>query len=146
MIQFWREHPDAIMPLQSREGDVGYDLYSVDAVKIPSHCRVLIPIGLRIVCPPHIWYTFAPRSGHAFKHNIIPSHLNVMDSNYTGDCSVLMWNRSDVDYQIAKGERFCQLIIWQKPSIMIKEISREQFQQLVDQSQRGDCGFGSSGK
>lgn len=146
-LLFYREHKDAIIPSKKRLNDAGYDLYSIERITIMPNERKLVPIGLRIICPNNFFYTFAPRSGLAFNDNIIPSHFNVMDSNYTGDCSILMFNRSNKAYTIEKNERFCQLIIHQLPPMNVQEIDVEQFkQQQKLKKERLDDGFGSSGK
>lgn len=146
-LKIFRESVDAILPSKTRINDAGYDLYSIMDVSIEPGERKLVPIGLRIICPDGYFYTFAPRSGLAFKNNIIPSHKNIMDSNYTGNCDVLMLNRSDKQYIIKKGDRFCQLIIHQIPEITIEDIDELDFELYAYQKQeRGDSGFGSSGK
>lgn len=146
-IQFYKETPNAVIPSKKRSQDAGIDLYATSTVTIKKGQRALVPIGLRIILEDGYYYTFAPRSGMAFKNNIIPSHYNIMDSNYTGNCDVLMHNRSDKDYTIQEGDRFCQLMVHQVPETDMVEIDEPTFNKLVEEkSERGDAGFGSSGK
>lgn len=146
-IKFFKEDVDAVIPIKKRAQDAGIDLHSTKTVVIKAGERTLVPIGLRIILEDGYYYTFAPRSGLAFKSNIIPSHYNIMDSNYTGNCDVLMHNRSNEDYTIEKGDRFCQLMVHKVPITKLLEISKEEFDEIVDiKSERGDNGFGSSGK
>lgn len=143
-IKVVKERSGAILPTKKNPEDAGWDVYSCEDVKIDSHSRKLVEIGVRIKAPQGYYYTFAPRSGHAFKSNVIPSHHNVMDSGYTGSCAVLMYNRSDDSYLIHKGERFCQIVFYRVPSFVIEEVSDEEFYNIT--SNRGGEGFGSSGR
>ena len=146
-VKFLKEHKDSILPERKRKQDAGIDVYAYEDVTINPNERKLVPIGVKIIIPEGYYYTFAPRSGHAFKHNVIPSHYNVMDSNYTGDCSVLMLNRSDEPFTIKKGERFCQILIHKIPDIELEEIDLEEFKKEEEKrSERKSSGFGSSGK
>lgn len=146
-IQIFKETPDAVLPSKGRPQDAGMDLYATESVIIPAGERKLVPIGLRIVLEDGYYYTFAPRSGLAFKYNVIPSHYNIMDSNYTGDCAVLMHNRGELDYEIEKGDRFCQIMVHKVPETDISEIDEDTFNCLVEKkNERGDNGFGSSGR
>lgn len=144
----YREHPDAIIPKKQKPNDAGFDVYSIENILIPAKTRILVPTGLRIVCANGFYYTFSPRSGLAFKNNIIPSHYNVMDSNWTGNCDVLMWNRSEYDYLIKKGDRFCQILFHRVEDFIFEEVDVNIFERItIDKEyERGQLGFGSSGK
>ena len=144
MITVFREDPNSILPTKNNSSDAGFDLYASMTKTIKPKQRCVIEIGLRIIAPHGFYYTFAPRSSMAFKHNIIPSHHNVMDAGYTGPCGVLMLNRSDQEYTINQGDRFCQLLIHRVPQFEIKEISSQEFYSFS--TDRGSNGLGSSGK
>ena len=144
MIKVYRDHKDAVIPTKAHHTDAGFDIYSIESVTISSGERVSVETGLRIVVPEDSYYTFVPRSSLAFKYNLIPSHHNVMDSGYRGNCAVLMYNRARTSYRIAKGDRFCQLIVNKVPYRQIQEISEDKFNSFS--SDRKDSGFGSSGR
>lgn len=144
ILKFYKEHPDARIPERMRDGDAGMDLTSVETKTIKAGERELIEIGLRIICPYGYYYTYAPRSSMAFKYNVVPSHFNIMDSNYTGNTGVLMHNRSNKDYVVEKGDRIAQLIIQKVIPVENIEISKEEFESII--TNRGKNGFGSSGK
>jgi|TARA_R100000501_G_C2617996_1_gene111481 dUTP pyrophosphatase len=144
MIKIYREHREAIFPTKAHVTDAGFDIYSIERrVLIPGQ-RALIQTGLRIIVPEDSYYTFAPRSSLAFKRNVIPSHHNVMDSGYRGNCAVLMYNRSSISYEIGKGDRFCQLIVYKVPYKLAEEISEDDL--YGTSGDRKDAGFGSSGR
>ncbi len=82
-----------------------------------------------------------PRSGIGHKHGIVLGNLTgLIDSDYQGELMVSCWNRSTNEYTIEPYERIAQLIFVKisQPSIEIVN--------SFDQSERGDRGFGSSGK
>lgn len=143
-LKIYKEYEDADIPTKSIKTDGGYDIYSFNKVVIRPGERELVPIGIRIIAPSGFYYTFAPRSGLAFKENVIPSHHNVMDSGYTGSCAVLMLNRGSEEYTINKRERFCQLILHKVPEMEVDVISSKEFNSL--NTERGEKGMGSSGK
>lgn len=144
-LKIYKDSNDAVIPTVNNSTDAGLDLYSIEEVVIKPNERKLVPIGLRIVCDKGWYYTFAPRSGMAFKSNIVPSHHNVMDAFYTGNCDVLMHNRSGEEYTIKKGDKFCQIILHEVPEIVIEVITKEELDVIAEGS-RGDNGMGSSGK
>lgn len=145
MLHIYKEYEDAVIPTKNNDTDAGYDLYAYEDKLIKSGSRVEVSIGVRVVVERGYWFTHAPRSGLAFKSNIIPSHLNVMDSYYTGDNSVLLYNRSDNDYIVKKGDKICQLLVFKTEDLDINIISKEELNTLSE-GNRGSDGFGSSGK
>jgi dUTP pyrophosphatase len=146
-IQIIKDHPNATTPTKSRSSDAGWDLSSIDTVTIPPGERKRIPIGLRMIVDDGFYYTFAPRSGLAFSKNIIPSHYNVMDCNYTGECDVLMLNRGTEAYTIKAGDRFCQMLIHEVTEVEFSELQEDVFNSVaLRKSERGSDGFGSSGQ
>jgi deoxyuridine 5'-triphosphate nucleotidohydrolase len=137
---FKKTHPDAQLPMRGRIGDTGYDLFSVADVQIPSKGSAIVPIGLTVAkMPEGIWYLILPRSGMGFKHSIQP-HLGVIDNTYRGDLAVKLYNFSDKDYDICKGDRVAQIAYF--PLLALPPAWAEE----VEETNRGTEGFGSSGK
>lgn len=145
MLNIYKEYEDAIIPTKNNDTDAGYDLYAYEDKHIKPGERVEVKIGVRVIVEKGYWFTHAPRSGLAFKSNIVPSHLNVMDAYYTGDNSVLLYNRSDKEYIVTKGDKICQLLIFKTENLNINIITKNELDELSE-GKRGDCGFGSSGK
>ena len=143
-MKIYKEHSDALIPTKNCEFDAGWDVYAYQRAFIPSGERRIVEVGIRIIAPRGYYYTFAPRSGMAFKDNVIPSHHNVMDDGYTGECSVLMYNRGVKDYVIQKGDRFCQIVFYRVPIFEVELISKNELDEI--RSDRGEDGFGSSSK
>jgi dUTP pyrophosphatase len=81
----------------------------------------------------------APRSGLAVKH-CIQVGAGVIDPDYTGEIKVVLFNHGPSDFEIKKGDRIAQLVLEKCMTPLIKEIS------VVEETERGSGGFGSTGK
>jgi dUTP pyrophosphatase len=130
---------DAVVPSRATEFSAGYDLTSVMDVYIPDRGRVAIPTGISIRTPPDTYGRIAPRSGLALRHGI-DVLAGVIDHDYSGEIVVILYNTSDTDYFVKKGDRIAQLILEKiaTPDVaVVLELS---------DTERGDGGFGSTGK
>lgn len=103
--------------------------------------RKLIPTGLHIALPVGYEAQIRPRSGLAIKHGI--SCLNTpgtIDADYRGNIGVILVNVSNEDYVVQPGERIAQMVINKIEQIefnLVKEL---------DETERGEGGFGHTGK
>lgn len=80
----------------------------------------------------------APRSGLAWKH-CIDVGAGVIDADYRGPVGVILFNHSDVDFEVKVGDRIAQLII---EVIMMPDVAEVED---LDATIRGAGGFGSTG-
>lgn len=132
------------LPAYATPGSAGLDLRAcIDmAVTVMPGETVLIDTGLAIhIDNPQLAATILPRSGLGHKHGIVLGNLvGLIDSDYQGPLMVSCWNRSNVPYTIAPGERIAQLVV--VPVMKARFQVVEEFQV----SERGEGGFGSSGK
>lgn len=103
----------------------------------------LIPTGISIyIADPNLCATILPRSGLGHKHGIVLGNLvGLIDADYQGPLMVSCWNRSAQSYQINPGDRIAQLVF-----LPIVRTQFELVQDFVAQSERGEKGFGHSGK
>jgi dUTP pyrophosphatase len=139
-IHFIKTHPDAVLPSKKNLSDTGYDLTAVEDVLIPAKGSAIVPIGLKVgKIIQGVWYLILPRSGMGFKHGIQP-HLGVIDNPYRGSLDVKLYNFSDSDYDVIKGDRIAQIAYF--PLLCIEPVWTEE----VEETERGEEGFGSSGK
>jgi deoxyuridine 5'-triphosphate nucleotidohydrolase len=139
-ISFKKTHPDAQLPFRKRANDTGFDLFSVEDVIIPAKGDANIPTGITVAkVPMSVWFLILPRSGMGFKYGIQP-HLGVIDNPYRGDLAVKLYNFSDQDYKVSKGDRIAQIAYF--PLIVLESEWTEE----VEDTDRGDKGFGNSGK
>ncbi len=128
----------AYLPAYSHPGDAGADLQSgVDTV-IPARGRALVPTGIKIMLPEGCAGLVWPRSGLAVKQGL-DCGAGVIDSKYRGEIKVLLFNHTDADFQIKKGDRIAQLIIQKIETVQFIKVDE------LENTARGEGGFGSSG-
>ena len=134
---------DAIIPIYAKLGDAGADLVAAESVVLESGGgRALISTGVAIAIPEGFAGFVQPRSGVALKHGITCLNTpGLIDSGYRGELKVLLINTDPNEpFEINKGERIAQLVI-QK----VEECNFQEVEELPD-SERGETGFGSSGR
>lgn len=129
---------DAKIPSRATEGSAGYDISSAEDVTIAAKSRAGVSTGISIRVPKNTYGRIAPRSGLAVKHGI-DVLAGVVDFDYTGEVKVILYNTSDEDYFVKKGDRIAQLIL---ERIETPEV--EAVLELSETSRTG--GFGSTGK
>ncbi len=129
---------DSILPTRGSDGAVGYDLYSNCDGVIAKGKRGVVSTGIAISLPPGVYGRVAPRSGLAMK-NGIQIGAGVIDPDYTGEISVIIFNMGDNDFEVKKGARIAQLILERCETPPVEEIG------LLQETLRGEGGFGSTG-
>jgi dUTP pyrophosphatase len=138
MFQVKKIVSHAVIPKRATEGSAGLDISSsVDAV-VPSQKWLAVPTGISITVPKYCYARIAPRSGLTFKYGI-QIGAGVVDSDYTGEIKVIMFNHGENDFNIKTGDRIAQLIL---EKILTNEL--EEVEELV-KTDRGAGGFGSTG-
>ena len=140
IMQIKRISPDARIPSRGSAKSAGYDLHAIEDVVIAGNSRALIKTGLQIAVPPGYYGRVAPRSGLALKH-FIDVGAGVIDEDYRGELGVVLFNFSSDAFSITKGDRIAQLVIEQIGHPDIVEVDN-----FDTETQRGDGGFGSTGK
>ena len=130
---------DAHLPTRGSDGAVGYDLYSSEDAIVPCQAgRALVSTGIALSIPDGLYGRVAPRSGLAVKH-CINVGAGVIDPDYTGEVKVVLFNHGTEDFEIKKGERIAQVFLDRAETRIIEEIG------LLEETLRGDGGFGSTG-
>ena len=138
-LKFEKTHVDAVLPEKNHSNDTGMDVTSVESVTIPARGSAVVGVGLKFAyIEPGFWVKVEGRSGLGFKHGIMP-HSGIIDEGYRGDAGIKLYNLTDVDYNVKAGERIAQFVIYANYPVEVSEGS------VVD-SDRGEKGFGSSGK
>tara|TARA_B100000686_G_C16779604_1_gene970922 strand:+ start:622 stop:1032 length:411 start_codon:yes stop_codon:yes gene_type:complete len=133
----------AVFPLYAKDGDAGADLVAAEAVTLePRGGRALISTGVAIAIPDGYAGFVQPRSGLAFKYGITCLNTpGLIDSGYRGELKVLLINTDpENSFQVTKGERIAQLVIQRVESCLFTEV------ETLDDSERGQGGFGSTGR
>ncbi|QIT56816.1 dUTP diphosphatase [Aquisalimonas sp. 2447] len=132
------------LPDYATDGAAGVDLRACLDAETPLEPgqTLLIPTGIAIhMGDPALAATILPRSGLGHKHGIVLGNLvGLIDSDYQGQVFVSCWNRGSSAYTIQPGERIAQLVFVPvvRPTLRVVE--------SFEQSQRGEGGFGHSGR
>jgi dUTP pyrophosphatase len=129
------------VPKFAHIGDAGIDLYSsIDYVLKPFE-RKLVPTGIKVEIPEGYAGFVQPRSGLAINHGIsLVNTPGLIDSGYRGEIKAILINFDPVEnFEIKKGDKICQLVI------MKIENAEIVFKDDLDESDRGEGGFGSTG-
>lgn len=127
-------------PLHGSETAAGFDLYAAEDVSINAKASVLVHTGVRMAIPTGWFGMICPRSSVASK-TPLRIGARVIDSDYRGEVLVNLINDGPLDssaWQIKKGERVAQIVFMQHLSEMVQVES-------LEETNRGDGGFGSTG-
>jgi len=131
--------PDANLPSYAHEGDAGMDIYSCEDKLIKAGERATVSTGISLEFEKGYAALVWDKSGLAAKHGI-KTMAGVGDSIYRGEYKIVLLNTSDSDYYIKKGDKICQILIQPVEQAEIEEVFE------LGKSERGENGFGSSGK
>ena len=103
--------------------------------------RAMIPTGLSIELPEGYEMQIRPRSGLAAKHGItVLNSPGTIDADYRGEIRVILVNLSNEEFRIEAGERIAQMVVARH-----EQVEWEMTEELAE-SERGEGGFGSTGK
>ncbi len=132
------------LPSYATQGSAGIDLRACLHAPLPIKPgeTQLLPTGVAIhIGDPSLTAVILPRSGLGHKHGIVLGNLvGLIDSDYQGQLMVSCWNRGQAPFVVNIGERIAQMIfvpVVQAQFDLVKEFNM---------SQRGEGGFGSSGR
>jgi dUTP pyrophosphatase len=132
------------LPAYATDGAAGMDLRACldGPVTLQPGDTYLVPTGIAIhIGDPGLAAVLLPRSGLGHKHGIVLGNLTgLIDSDYQGQLFVSVWNRGKAEFTVEPGERIAQMVI--VPVVQARFEVVEEF----DASERGDGGFGSSGR
>ena len=135
---------NAKIPFRATAGSAGMDLYACieEPVTLAPRRPVLIPTGIAIALPTNEFAAFVyARSGLASKHGIsLANGVGVVDSDYRGEIKVALINLTDEEYTVNPRDRIAQLVIAPVCSV------RVHLEDELPQSERGEGGFGSTGR
>jgi dUTP pyrophosphatase len=129
----------AILPFRATPKSAGYDLSSAYDCVVPARGKALVKTDLAIAIPEGTYGRIAPRSSLAWK-NHIDTGAGVIDADYRGNIGVVLFNHSNEDFAIKRGDRIAQLILERIVTPEVQEVDN------LDDTERGAGGFGSTNK
>jgi len=140
MIKIMKIDPDAILPSKAHPTDAGYDLYAVQTLTIQPGESALVGTGIAMALPTATEAQVRPRSGIALKHQVtVLNAPGTIDADYRGEVKVILINHGRAPFQIEKGMKIAQMVIAPVLATQLSEAAS------LDDTQRGEGGFGSSG-
>ncbi|MFQ6068974.1 MAG: dUTP diphosphatase [Candidatus Aminicenantales bacterium] len=131
-------HPEAKLPTYHHRGDAGLDLFSaLRCVLKPGEVKAL-PTGIQLAIPVGFVGLIWDKSGISLSG--IHRLAGVVDSGYRGEVKVVVANLGNSPFIIEKGMRIAQILIQKVEEVTVVET------QSLDDTSRGENGFGSTGK
>lgn len=129
---------NAIMPTRAHATDAGLDLYAPYTQEIPPKRSATFDTGVHIQLPEGTAGLLVSKSGLNCNHSLTSTGL--IDEGYTGGIRVTLHNHSNLWYRVKKGDKISQLVIVPviRPELELVD--------KLDDTERGDKGFGSSGR
>lgn len=129
------------IPTKAHSIDAGFDLKAREDVSIFPQDTEFIPMGVCIEIPVGFVGLLFPRSSISKTPLRMANSVGVIDSGFAGEIQVPLYNTSDVEIRdIDKYERIAQLVI-----VPLADVSLEIVEEL-DDTERGEGGFGSTGR
>ena len=129
---------DVEMPFYAHEGDAAFDLRAAEEYVLKPGQKIIVKTGLKMAIPSGHVGLIWDRSGLAAKNGV---HVlaGVVDSGYRGEVGVVLKNLGEDDIEITKNMRIAQMLIQPVVTAEIEET------ESLDESKRGEGGFGSTG-
>lgn len=136
-----RLDPSVELPSYAYAKDAGLDLRAAEDVELKPLERRLISTGLAVAIPEGYAGFVQPRSGLALKAGLSMANTpGLIDSHYRGELKVCAVNLdSSHSIHVQRGDRIAQLVIQAVPEMTLVEVDE------LDETDRGEGGFGSSG-
>lgn len=142
----WLDHGRGLdAPRQQSTGAAGVDLLAAlgasETMIIAAGKRALVPTGMAIALPTGYEAQVRPRSGLAARHGVtVLNSPGTIDADYRGEIKVILINHGDAPFTIQRGDRIAQMVVAPVSSIQFE------LRETLDETQRGEGGFGSTGR
>ena len=149
-VDFKKISKDVHRPTRGSIEAAGWDLYAwsyenhdpIDdwTVIVPPGGQIKVRTGICMSIPSGFFGGIYARSGLATKKGLAPANkVGVIDADYRGEIMVVLYNQSAIPVEIHKNDRIAQLIIQPYTPVSMSEVD------TLDDTERGDGGFGSTG-
>lgn len=131
---------NAKLPIRGTKYSSGLDVFSPINCIIPANGDLLIPLDLRFEIPIGWDLCVYNKSGISTKKKLFKG-AELIDCDYRGNCHIHLFNHSDIDIEIKKGDKISQLVMRQ---VWLGEI--EESDNILIDTERNINGFGSTGE
>ena len=139
-------NPEAKLPEKNNGSDSGFDLFilkdedfSGEVFVLDAGKRKVFSTGIALELPAGYGMLIKDRSSVAVKHGV-HALAGVIDNGYRGEVKICLTNLSDKSHVFSKGQKVAQGVLHYVPICEVEEIEE------LSETERGDKGFGSSGK
>lgn len=140
-VEYKKLAESAIEPKRGSSEAAGWDLFSDAAYDIAPHSTVKVHTNIALAIPKGTFGAIYARSGIAVKKGLRPANcVGVIDSDYRGEIIVALHNDTDEFMSVETGTRIAQLVVQPYMPITLDEVDD------LDQTERGENGFGSTGE
>ena len=133
---------DLQLPSYESKSAAGMDIRAAlgESITLKPGERTLIPTGLQMALPHGYEAQIRPRSGLAIKHGItMLNSPGTIDADYRGEVKVIAINHGQEDFVVNHGDRIAQMVIAPVVQLNVQEVEN------LDETERGEGGFGSTG-
>jgi dUTP pyrophosphatase len=138
-IKIKKLHPNAKLPSYAHPGDAGADFFALESTSIEPNKRVAVRTGIAVEIPDGFVGLIWDKSGIAIREGV-KTLGGVIDSGYRGEVMIGMANLSGKRFVFEKGHKIAQMLIQKVENVDFVEVAD------LEESARGDKGFGSTGK
>ena len=141
-LRFRRLDEAATPPARAHDDDAGFDLFASEAAELGPGERAAVGTGIALAIPEGHAGLVLPRSGLATRHGIaLVNAPGLIDSGYRGEVRVLLLNTDRAGpFEVAEGDRIAQLLLVRAEAPELEDAEE------LDETTRGEGGFGSSGR
>ena len=131
------------LPEYATSGSAGMDLKAntTEPIVLGPLERQMIPTGLYIALPEGYEAQVRPRSGLAAKYGVtVANSPGTVDADYRGEIKVILINLSNEKFVVNPGDRIAQMVVARYERVEWNEVT------TLDETERGEGGFGHTGK
>lgn len=139
-VKIKKLYEDVIIPQKCSLGAAGFDIYAHEDVTVyPCKDVVKVSTGFAVELPVGYEMQIRSRSGLSSKKVCVANSPATIDSDFRGQVMVLLRNDSELPFRVSKGDRIAQALIQEVPEVVFQVVDE------LDETERGENGFGSTG-
>lgn len=143
LVKFVKLREDAVEPTYGSEQAAGFDLSVLEALSLSPGETRLVTFGIAVELIPGWEIQIRSRSGMTLRQQVIVLNSpGTVDSDYRGELGAILYNAGKEEQIIFKGDRVAQGVLCAVGRAVFKEVESDG----LSSTQRGDKGYGSTGK
>ncbi len=138
-VKVKRLRESAVLPSYAHAGDAGMDIYSDENFVLGPNMRHTFSTGISMAFPEGYVALVWDKSGLASKKGVTVLG-GVIDAGYRGEYKVVLYNTTEDDFEVRKGDKLAQILLQKIERGEVREVSE------LEETTRGEGGFGSTGR